>query len=223
MTTADISSIAKQLNSISIKEQKKPNGSNRISNPFATVVDKLSPSAIKDMHTAVVNKMAKRKDLVLELFNFEKLKQILNKQVLKDFVSDNSPFLPNSIVINTMMFLFNVSDFDRYKDLVVESVYNNIHKPGVLEMVYQNIFANDADGKTKMRQLYNDLLDIAVREDDIEVFDSLVKLEQYDYSQEKEVLVFKFSKLDLDKVQGMAHEDSNIADYIIQNDLEQRL
>ena len=222
MTTADISSIAKQLNSISIKEQKKPNGSNRISNPFAKVVNQLSPSAIKDMHTAVVNKMAKTKDLVLELFNFEKLQQILNKKVFKDFVSDNSRNLPNSIVINTIMFLFNVSDFDKYKELVVESVYNNIHEPGVLEMVYQNIFANDADGQTKMRELYNDLLDMAVNEDDIKVFDFLVNFEQYDCSKEKEVLVFKFSKLDLAEVQEMAHEDSNIADYIIQNDLEQR-
>ncbi len=120
MSTADISvSIAKNLNTISREEPQKPLRSNAIYNPFKKVVDNLSDSAIRDMHTAVVNKLAKVPRLVDELFNTDKLFQILNKRAFKDFVGYHSQFMPNSVVVNTIMCLFDAKDYQKHTDCVL--------------------------------------------------------------------------------------------------------
>ena len=224
MSTADLSdSIANNLNTISREEPQKLSLSNGIHNPFAKVVDKLSDSAIRDMHTAVVNKLAKVPRLVDELFDRNKLFQILNKRAFKNFVGNYSQYIPNSVVVNTIMCLFDAKDYKKHTDFVLESVYKNLFKvEGILEKVYENIFANEANGRLKMREFYNGLMDIAVRNDDASVFHFLVESEQYDYTPEQDFVVYKFTSLDLEKVLSQVDDESEIADYIRETNLEQR-
>jgi hypothetical protein len=224
MTTSDISvSIAEKLNTISREEPQKLLRSNAIHNPFAKVVDNLSDTAIRDMHTAVVNKLAKVPGLVDELFNTDKLFQILNKRAFKNFVGYHSQYIPNSVVVNTIMCLFDAQDYQKHTDFVLESVYKNLFKvEGILEPVYDNIFANEANGRLKMREFYNGLMDIAVRNDDASVFHFLVESEQYDYTPEQDFVVYKFTSLDLEKVLRQVDDESEIADYIRETNLEQR-
>ncbi len=73
-----------------------------------------------------------------------------------------------------------------------------------------------------MREFYNGLMDIAVREDDAHVFDFLVTIEQHDYTPEKEYVVYKFTSWDLDQVLSQVNDESAIADYIRETNLEQR-
>ena len=197
--------------------------SNAIYNPFKKVVDNLSDSAIRDMHTAVVNKLAKVPRLVDELFNTDKLFQILNKRAFKNFVGYHSQYMPNSVVMNTIKCLFDAQDYQKHRNFVLESVYKNLFKvEGILEPVYENIFANVANGRLKMREFYNGLLDIAVREDDVRVFHFLVTSEQYDYTREQDFVVYKFTSWDLDEVQSQVDDESEIANYIRETNLEQR-
>lgn len=223
MSTADLSvSIAKNLNTISKEEPKKLLRSNGIHNPFAKVVDNLSDSAIRDMHTAVVNKLAKVPRLVDELFDRNKLSKILNKRAFKNFVANYSQYIPNSVVMNTIMLLFDAQDYEKHTDFVLESVYKNLFTvEDILEQVYENIFANEADGRYKMRTFYNGLMDIALNKDDARVFHFLVTSEQYDYTPEHDFCVYKFNSFDLKEVLKFVKE-GEIANYIKETNLEQR-